>query len=410
MPPTPPTGAPLRRGLTRARPARRDVLRLAGAAAGLALAAGCGIRGQKRPEVSAAEFWDGRRRTGRLRFANWPLYMDEDRTQLAQFTDATGVRVAYDEAIQDNPSWFGRIQPILANGGDIGCDLMVVTNGLELGKLLALNYLAPLDHARLPNFAEHGADLYKDTAYDPGNTYCVPYTSGLTGIAYNPEYVDREITSLDDLWDPAFKGRVGMMRDPQEIANFGLLRTGAEPEKSGEREWQAAARALRGQREAGIVRAYYEQDYIQPLTNGDVWLTMAWSGDIFQQNATEGTDLRFVVPEEGATIWTDNMIIPFTSRSPVDAVMLMDFLYDPEVAAGLTEYINYVTPVPEAKDRILAHAEDAEGDDRAFLTELAESPLVFPTEDEYARLHGYVPLEPGEDEGFTSLFLGITQA
>lgn len=409
MPHTPPPGAPLRRGLTRARPGRRDVLRMAGIA-GLAFATGCGIRGQKRAEVTAEDYWDGKERTGRLRFANWPLYMDEDRTQLAQFTDATGVRVAYDEAIQDNPSWFGQIQPILANGGDIGCDLMVVTNGLELGKLLALNYLAPLDHGRLPNFAEHGADLYKDTSYDPGNTYCVPYASGITGIAYNPDYVDREITSLADLWDPEFTGRVGMLRDPQEIANFALLRDGVDPAKSRSAEWRAAAKALAEQREAGIVRAYYEQNYIQPLTNGDVWLTMAWSGDIFQQNATEGTDLRFVVPEEGATIWTDNMMIPFTARNPVDAAMLMDFLYDPEIAAGLAEYINFVTPVPAAKDRVLAHAADAEGEDRAFLEELAESPLVFPTDDEYARLHGYVSLEPGEDEEFTSLFLGITQA
>ncbi|MGI5120045.1 polyamine ABC transporter substrate-binding protein [Marinactinospora thermotolerans] len=398
------------RGLTRARPGRRAALKLSALAAAGAALAGCSIRGQRLTEQSPERYWAGKESNGHLRFANWPLYMDPERPQLDQFTQHTGITVDYRESIQDNPSWFGRIQPVLASGGDIGADLMVMTNGLEFTRLRELGYLAPLDHALLPTYADHGGSSYKNTSYDPGNRFSVPYTSGITGIAYNPDRVDREITSLADLWDPAFRGRVGMMRDPQEIANFALLLDGVAPADSTPADWDTAAARLAEQRDNGIVRAYYEQDYIQPLTNGDVWLTMAWSGDVFQQNAAEGTRLEFVVPEEGGTIWTDNMMIPITARNPVDAIMLMDFLYDPAIAADLTEYINYVTPVPEAQDVIRDRAARASGEERQALADLAESPLVFPTDEEYARLHSYVTPDAGDAEAFTSRFLAITQA
>jgi spermidine/putrescine transport system substrate-binding protein len=398
------------RGMTQSRPSRRGFLKLSGlAATGMALGA-CGVGGQRQEAVAADEFWTGKKSTGNLRFANWPLYMDSERTQLKQFTKATGIKVDYREDVQENAAFFGQIQPQLANGSDIGYDLMVLTNGLELSKLIELGYLAPLDHQRLPNFAENAGKSYKDTTYDPGNKFTVPYASGITGIAYNPEFVDREITSIADLWDPAFKGRVGMMADPQEIGNFGLLLNGVDPAKSTEDDWQAAADKLKQQRDSGMVRAYYDQDFIQPLTNGDIWMAMAWSGDIFQQNAEEGTNLKFVVPDEGGTIWTDLMMIPVTSQAPVDALELMNFFYQPEVAAGLTEYINYVPPVPAAQDVLREQAKAAGGEDKERLNELVNSPLVFPGEDDYAKLHSYVTLDPGQSDAFTSKFQAITQA
>nr|WP_246422322.1 spermidine/putrescine ABC transporter substrate-binding protein [Nocardiopsis mwathae] len=378
-------------------------------AAGLALTA-CGVRGQGADEAPDASFWEDKQSNGTLRFANWPLYMDTDRTQLQQFTERTGIEVAYDEAVQENHSWFGKIQPKLAQGESIGYDLMVITNGIELTKLIELGFLAPLDHDQLPNFAEHAGELYKNTSYDPGNTYTVPYTSGITGIAYNPDYVDREITSIADLWDPKFKGKVGMMGDPQEIANFGLLLNGVNPADSGPDDWEKALAKLEQQRDKGIVRRYYEQDYIQPLTNGDVWMSMAWSGDIYQQNAEEGTDLKFVVPEEGATIWTDCMMIPVTAENPVDALLLMDFLYEPEIAAGLTEYITYIPPVPEAREILKDKAGEASGEEKKELDGLVESPLVFPTEADYAKLHNYVPLTTDNEDSFTPMFLSVTQS
>ncbi|WP_187347218.1 PotD/PotF family extracellular solute-binding protein [Nocardiopsis sp. CNR-923] len=390
---------------------RRGTLQASGlAAAALALSA-CGVQGQQRDPAQDADFWEGKERTGSLRFANWPLYMDSDRTQLLQFTESTGTEVVYKEDVQEAAPFFGQIQPKLANGDDTGYDMFVLPNGFELAKLIELGYLVQLDHTRLPNFTEYAGEAYKNTTYDPGNRYTVPYASGITGIAYNPEFVDREITSIADLWDPEFAGKVGMMSDAQEIANFGLLRNGVNPADSTPQDWEAAAEALREQRDAGIVRAYYQQDFIQPLTNGDLWMTMAFSGDIYQQNAEEGTNLKFVVPEEGATLWTDCMMIPFTSQAPVDAIELMNFLYEPEINAGLTEYIAYITPIPYVQEVIAEWAASESGTERGqALAEMAESPLVFPTEEEYQRLHNYVNTPAAEQDEFASLFHAVTQS
>ena len=417
--PRPRLNPALLRGLTRARrsplalpgPTRRRTLQAGGAAAAVLALSACGVGGQQRDPAESEDFWADKERTGDLRWANWPLYMDAERTQITQFTEATGIAVDYKEDVQEAASFFGQIQPKLAAGDDIGYDLMVLPNGFELARLIELGYLVPLDHTRLPNFAEYAGEVYKNSTYDPGNRYTVPYASGITGIAYNPEYVDREITSVQDLWDPAFEGKVGMFADPQEIANFGLLANGVAPGESTREDWEAAAEKLREQRDSGVVRAYYDQDFIQPLTNGDLWITMAWSGDIYQQNSEEGTNLEFVIPDEGATLWTDNLMLPFTTRAPVDAVELMNFLYEPEIAAGLTEYISYISPVPYAQEVLAEWADgDSDGDRADALRAMSESGLVFPTEGDYQNLHNFVVLDTDQQDEFSGLFQAVTQS
>jgi spermidine/putrescine transport system substrate-binding protein len=396
------------RGLTSS---RRDALRLFGlAGAGLGLAA-CGVKGQKAAppkQNDVQKYWAGKTKHGHLNFANWTLYMDKARTPLKDFTQQTGVTVTYREVITDDPQWFGKISPQLQAGQSIGYDLMVVTNGVELTKLVELGYLVPLDHSQMPNFAKNAGAAYKKESFDPGNVYSVPYATGLTGIAYDPRKTGREITSIQDLWDPKFKGKVGMMSDAQEIGNFGMFALGIDPEKSTPEDWKKAGAKLQEQKDKGIVRKYYENDYIDALTRGDVWLTMAWSGDIFQQNLSEGSHLKFVIPQEGATIWTDNMMIPKTAENPVDALMMMDFFYRPEIAANLAEYINYVTPVPAAKDVITAQAASATGSKKTTLEAVANSPLVFPSDADYAKLRHYRSLTSATEKEYNTVFQHIT--
>jgi spermidine/putrescine transport system substrate-binding protein len=187
-----------------------------------------------------------------------------------------------------------------------------------------------------------------------------------------------------------------------------MFAIGVDPEKSTPADWKRAAARLQEQKSKGIVRKYYEQDYIDALTRGDVWLTMAWSGDIFQQNLSEKSNLRFVVPKEGATIWTDNLTIPKTAQNPVDALMLMDFFYLPETAAKLAESVNYVTPVPAAKQAIEADAAKSTGADRKSLQQIADSPLVFPSDADYARLRHYRTLTTAEEKEYNTTFQHIT--
>ncbi|MEU4690276.1 spermidine/putrescine ABC transporter substrate-binding protein [Actinoplanes sp. NPDC023714] len=403
-------GPSLLRGVTQRRLGRRDALRLGGLGAlGAALAA-CGVEGRGTPAASVdtntiATFWAGKQQNNKLDFANWPLYMDPERPELKKFTAKTGIAVNYQEVIQEMGPWFAKVQPQLSAKQPIGYDLMVITNGVQFGQFRSAGFLAPLDHSRLPNFAANAATAYKSEAFDPGNVFSVPWASGITGIAYDPEKVDRPITKLADLWDPAFKGKVGMMSDLTELANFGMLAAGVTPGQSDEAGWRKGAAKLKQQKDAGIVRQYYEQDYVDALGNGEVWITQAWSGDIFQKNLSEGTNLKFVIPEEGGTIWTDNFAIPITAANPVDALMLIDFFYEVENAASLAEYINYVCPVPAAQEQIRKDAAGLSGDDKKEMLAVAESSLVFPSEADYEKLHYYVSFNTAEEQqNFTSVF------
>jgi spermidine/putrescine transport system substrate-binding protein len=396
MPPSPRNLDPaLFRGLTQRRLGRRDAIRLSGLSAlGLALAA-CGVEGRGNPGASApaadavAKFWAGKTSNKKVDFANWPLYMDPEKPELKKFTAETGIAVNYQEVIQEMGPWFAKVQPQLAAGQSIGFDLMVITNGVQFKQFKDSGFLAPLDHTKLPNYAKNAAPAYKTEAFDPGNVYSVPWTSGITGIAYDPARITRPITKLADLWDPAFKGKVGMFSDTQELGNFGMMALGIDPDKSTPDDWRKAAEKLKEQKDQGIIRNYYDQSYIDALGKGEVWITQAWSGDIFQKNVSDGTNFKFVIPEEGGTIWTDNFAIPVTAPNPLDAITLIDFFYRTEIAASLAEYINYVTPVPSAREQIRQDAAKATGEDKEALEAVAESPLVFPTDADYARLNYY---------------------
>lgn len=399
---------------------RRELLQRVGLGAGAAvLLAACGVSGEddEQSGQEAANIWDTAEKTGTLNFANWPLYIDKARQggevvhpSLELFTKETDIEVNYDEVIQENESFFGQIRPSLEAGQDTGYDLMVITNGQVLSNMILLDYLVPLDKGYLGNFEKYAGETYKDPSYDPGNRFTVPWQSGITGIGYDPELTGREITSFKDLLDTEFEGKVGMFGDTLDLPNLTLAGIGINPEESTPDDWQEAADVLTKQRDDGIVRKYYTQNYIQALQAGDVALSTAWSGDIFQAQNSGSPQLEFVVPEEGGILWTDNMCIPAEAQHPVDAITMMDFVYQPQVAAMLTEWINYISPVPDAQQIVLDDAAKASGADKAYLQAVAESPLVFPTEEIYTRTYSYRVLEPEEQEEWNSVFQPIYQA
>ena len=389
---------------------RRNALRLGGlSAAGLTLAA-CGVGGAAKQqttaqaETAAQKFWKAQKPTGAATFANWALYIDPSHQTLKDFTKATGIKVTYQEVIQDDSSFFAKIHPQLSSGQSTGYDIMVITDGLEFNELVNLGEVIPLDQTRLTNFYKYSGAPYQHRSFDPGNVYSVPWASGSTGIAWNPKYVKTPPTSINELWNPAYAGHVGMMSDVQEIANFGLFKIGVNPQKSTEADWKNAAKALDQQKSAGIVRQYYDQSYINALSKGDTWITMAWSGDIFQQNLSAGTSLQFTVPQEGGTLWTDNMMIPKYAQNPVAAMEVIDWYYKPQIAAMVTEAINYITPVPSVQGIIQADAAKATGSDKATLEQVATSPLVWLTPADYARLHPYVEITAKNRAAFYSIF------
>jgi spermidine/putrescine transport system substrate-binding protein len=147
---------------------------------------------------------------GVLNWANWPAYIDIDEETgdyptIQKFQDETDIKVTYTESINDNEEFFGIVQPDLAAGNPPSYDLIVLTDWM-IERMIRLGYLDALDKSKIPNFDANALDLYKDPWYDPGNAYSMAWQSGITGIGYNPDLTGREITTFDDLLDPAGSG------------------------------------------------------------------------------------------------------------------------------------------------------------------------------------------------------------
>jgi spermidine/putrescine transport system substrate-binding protein len=387
----------LLRGLTQGRYSRRRILKIAGASAlGAGLSgflAACGAGGSNptttaaagttnsAATVGSAAWWAKQKQAGVLDWANWPLYIDTrhgKHPSLEQFTKKTGIKVNYSEVIQGYAPFYAKISPTLQAGQSIGYDIIVFQNGWYLTELINHGWLIPLDMSRLPNFTKYASPLVKDPAYDPGNKYTVTWQSGFTGIAYDPRQTGREITSVQDLFDPKFSGHVGMMSDNIELGSVGLLALGIEPATSTQADWKKAADKLKKQRP--LVRQYYDQSYIKALENGDTWISQAWSGDIFIANASGYPHLKFVVPKEGAMVWHDNLMIPMHAKHPVDALGWMNFAYEPKIQAEIEDWVNTVCPVPAAKPIIKNQLHDPS---------VADSPLVFPPKSMDSKTHDY---------------------
>jgi spermidine/putrescine transport system substrate-binding protein len=370
------------RGMTQRRVSRRDVLRTAGVGAGAlslgAILAACGVSGTKNAQtntdIGTEGWWDQQAETKEVVFANWPLYIDGEKgdyPSLAKFTQDTGIAVTYKTKINDNPGFYAQIAPILKSGQPIGYDIVVLTNNSPvLSKVINTNgWAIALDHRKMPNFTANAAPEITDPWWDPGNKYTMAWQSGLTAIGYNPKYITKPVTSVESLFDPDFSGHIGMFSDPQELGTLGLLAIGVDPAKSTPTDWQKAADKLKTQ--TPLVRSYGDQGYIDALANGDLWITQAWSGDIFQENKSVGggLNLQMVVPSEGGMLWTDNMLIPLYAANPVAAMKVMDYYYTPEAAGMVADAVTYITPCPACQDYIKNTLNDPKA---------AESPLIFP--------------------------------
>jgi spermidine/putrescine transport system substrate-binding protein len=399
------------------RVSRRDALRGAGLLGASAFLAACGVEGSGGDDPpQAAGFWESQTKAGVLNFANWPLYMDQEKRggkvvypSLQDFTKETGIKVNYKEVIQENDAFLGRINPSLKAGQDPGWDLIVITDGGSVEKLIRQNFLIELDHSKLPNFAKNAAPSVKNPSYDPGNKFTIAWQSGLVGLAYNPKLTKREITSWQDLKDPAFKGKITMFGDDTDFPTSVMIGMGIDPTTSTEEDWKRAAeeaKKLRPQLREFVDNA----GMAEGLSSGNAWISQAYSGDIYQLNNSGSPDIRFVVPKEGATYWTDTMSIPKGAKHPLDAITYMDYVYRPEVAAKLAEYIAYITPVPAAKQVLQAKAAKATGEDKAYLEDLVTNPLIFPTEADLANVKRYRPLTVEEEQVWDAIFQPVVQS
>jgi spermidine/putrescine transport system substrate-binding protein len=332
-----------------------------------------------------------------LWFENWPAYIDEETVDL--FTEASGLDFRYTEGFNDNNEYFAKVQADLAAGNSIGPDIIAPTYWLA-ARLIDLGWVQEIPFDEIPNAANLVSELQKPS-WDPDGTHSLPWQSGMTGIAYNISETGRELTSMSDLFDPAFKGKVGMLSEMRDTVGLTMLLTGKDPAEATFDDATEAFDMIAEAASSGQVRAFTGNDYMDDLTSGNFAACVGWSGDI-SQLALDNPDLRFVIPDEGGMQWSDTMVIPNGAENVANAAKWMDYVYDPEHAALITAYVGYNSPVQGVQE-VLAAGDDTQ-------KALAESPLLFPDAATLAKLHVFANLDDEAEAAFDERFAEITGA
>ena len=288
--------------------------------------------------------------------------------------------MTYTEEINDNNEYFAVIQPVLGRGETIDADIMALT-GWMAGRLINLGWVDELPLDDIPNAANLRDDLVSP-AWDPEGLYSLPWQTGLGGIAYNLEATGRELTSTNDLFDPEFNGRIGMLLEMNDTLGLVLLSLGVDISSiSSFAEAEEAFAKLEQAKADGQIRAFTGNDYLQDLESGNFAACVGWSGDVAQLSV-DNPNVRFVIPEEGGHSWADTMLMPKGAEHRAEAAQWMDFVYDPVQAAQLTALLQFISPVKGVQEEVAK-----------IDPELAENPLVFPDEAMLANVYDFAYLD-----------------
>lgn len=373
-----------------------------GRASSLALAsalAGCGIEGTleraRREATPIPTVHHPKVALGDWTFSNWPLYIDKD--VLKTFDERYGGHVKYVEDINDNDEFLGKVRQQLQADQPIGRDIVVPTDYSAV-KWVRNGWCEPLDKANLPNVVANLEDNLRSVPFDEERDFTVPWQSGAIGIGYNPKKTGRELRSANDLFDPAFKGRVTMLSEPYDSASTTLLGMGVDPTDATLDQLLEAIEKIQQAADAGQFRRFTGNDYTTDLTKGNIWVALAYSGDLVQLQS-DNPDLEFVYPDEGAMFFTDNMLIPANAEHVYAAETMMNFVYEPDIAAKIALYVNYLSPVKGVRE--LVEAEDPD---------LASNPLVFPPDEIRAKLHPYPALSDADERAMKEAMAQVTGA
>ena len=384
--------------LVRSQLSRRTVLRGAGGAGVAAALAACGTGDtgdSAKPEPTVKD----KSATDKVvRWANWPAYLDYDEESksyptLEKFESETGIKATYAEDIDDNDSYYGKIQGQLRNGDDIGKDIVVFTDWMA-GRLIRQGYVQELDKSNIPNAANLNPKL-QDVGFDPGRKYSLTWQSGYAGIGYRKDKVGRELKTLDDLWAPDLKGKIVVLSEMRDTVGLIMMSQGVDISSDfTEDDFNAALDVLQKQIDSGQIRQVKGNSYLEDLRSGNAIAAIAWSGDILlAQFEEEDPNYTFQLPESGGTLWSDNLQVPIGSPHKTNAEKLFNFYYDPAIAAEVAAWVNYICPVDGAKEEM-----------EKIDPSLVDSPLIFPTEDDLAAVQVFRSLTPDEETTYSEAF------
>ena len=368
-----------------------------GAAAAAALALGpsflaaCGSDQSSAPATSPPPD-DGSPASGTLRISNWPFYMADG--FIAAFQTATGLTVDYKEDFNDNEQWFAKVKEPLSRKQDIGADLVVPTEFMA-ARLNGLGWLNEISQSRVPNMKNLRPDLL-ESKVDPGRKAIAPYMSGMVGLAYNRAATGRDIKVIDDLWDPAFKGRVSLLSDTQDGLGMVMLSQGSSVDDPTTETIQKAVDVVREQKDNGQIRRFTGNDYGDDLAAGNTVVAQAYSGDVVQLQA-DNPDLQFAVPESGGTWFIDTMIIPYTTQNQPAAEAWINYVYDRPNYAKLIATTQFVPVLSDMTDEL-----------GKIDPKLASNPLIIPPQSVLDNLKSWAALTDEQTQEFNTAYAAVT--
>ena len=385
--------SPEARAIIRAQVSRRSVLAGVGAVSAAGLLAACGTGSSTAAKV-AVDVSDTEKI---VRWANWTYYLDFDEASstnpsLLQFEKESGIDATYDEAIDDNNTFYGKVQGQLSIGTDIGYDIVTPTDWM-VGRWIDQGYAQKLDPANVPNKSNIRESL-SNVYYDQGRQYSLTWQSGFAGFGWNTQKLPKGVRTMEDLFSPANKGKVLVLSELRDTIGLILLSQGVDPASNfTEDQYMNAIDFLKGKIADGFIRQVKGNSYTEDLQRGDANAVIGWSGDLFGLRTDTNGKFDFAIPEFGGTLWSDNVLIPSTSTHKKNAEKLMNYYYDPVNAAKVASAVVWVCPVEGTQ------AELAKTDPKR-----AESPFIFPDAATLAKVKVFRSLSSDESTKFQTAF------
>jgi spermidine/putrescine transport system substrate-binding protein len=362
--------------------------------AGGATSATAGATGTASPTGQACVSTDISASDPRLNFSNWPAYIDRKaghRPSLEAFEKQSGIAVTYTQDINDNTEFFNKVQAQLGDCQPTGRDLIVMTDWMA-AKMIGLGWIQTLDHSAIPNVDANLRPSLQHPAWDPNRDHSAPWQSGVTGLAYNAKYTKGVSSFQDLLTRKDLKGKVSLLTEMHDTMGFMVKAVGADPSNFTATDWQNAIDYMTKAVTDGQIRRFTGNDYINDLNDGNIVACEAWSGDIIQMQY-DNPDIKWVVPDEGLSLWSDNMLVPNKADHKANAEALMNYYYEPQVAAQLAAWVNYICPVEGAQQAM-----------KKIDKTLVDNPLIFPDASFLANTWGFMSLDSATESKYQTDF------
>jgi len=333
-----------------------------------------------------------------VRWGNWPLYLDFDsKTKkyptLEKFSKESGITAKYFEDYNDNDEFFGKVQAQLKLGQDIGYDVVTPTDWMA-ARWIRLGYTQKFDAANVPNKVNIIESL-SSPSFDPKREQSLTWQGIMSGFGWNVEKNPKGVHTLDELFAPQNKGKIVVLSEMRDTIGIIAKAQGVNLQTITEAQFMNAVDFMAKKIADGWIRGVKGNDYAQDLTSGDATAVIGWSGDMFILKSENEGKFDFAIPESGSTISGDNLMIPSTATADgkANAEKLINYYYEPAVAAEVAAYVNYVCPVKGAQ------AEMEKIDPK-----LATSPFIFPDAATSKKLSVFRSLTPAEETSWGEAF------